>query len=182
MIRGLPAMMRWKLCREHAAHFDGDDRKDEPKVYAVSIIAYGMTVNGDASVLGDLELLGSMKGNIDSEGNVMISGRLVGDIHCKKNVVLKSAAVRGNIYASGTVTIDKDTAVVGDITGRSASIDGRVKGNLIFDETVFIQKDAVFIGDVTANKVAMNEGTQIVGYIKINVEAITSVEFEEVLF
>ena len=153
--------------------------RDTP-VYSASVIADGMTVNGDAKVQGDLELRGAMKGNIKADGNVTITGKLLGDLSCAKDVILISAIVQGNITVSGVINLDKASTVIGDIEARSANIDGKMKGSLVAEESASFQKDALLIGDVTCGKISMSEGAQIVGALKVNMDQVTSAEFEEI--
>ena len=153
--------------------------RDTP-VYSTSVIADGMTVNGDAKVQGDLELRGAMKGNIKADGNVTITGKLLGDLSCAKDVILISAIVQGNITVSGVINLDKASTVIGDIEARSANIDGKMKGSLVAEEAASFQKDALLIGDVTCGKISMSEGAQIVGALKVNMDQVTSAEFEEI--
>ncbi|MFA5636081.1 MAG: polymer-forming cytoskeletal protein [Anaerovoracaceae bacterium] len=155
--------------------------RDAP-VYPMSVIADGMTVDGDAKVQGDLELRGAMKGNITADGNVTITGKLLGDLNCSKDVILISAMVQGNITVSGVINLDKASTVIGDIEARSANIDGKMKGSLVAEDAASFQKDAVLIGDVTSGKISMSEGAQIVGALRVNVEQVSSVEFEEIDF
>jgi cytoskeletal protein CcmA (bactofilin family) len=149
------------------------------KVYPVSVISDGMTVNGDAKVQGDLELRGAMKGNIKADGNVTITGKLLGDLDCTKDVILISAAVQGNISTSGVINLDKESTVVGDIRAKSVTIDGKVKGSLVLEDSACFQKDAVLIGDVTAGSISMSEGAQIIGSLQINTSQVPHIELTE---
>ena len=150
------------------------------QIYPASVISDGMTGNGDAKVQGDLELRGAMKGNISADGNVTITGKLLGDLDCTKDVILISASVQGNISTSGVISLDRESTVIGDIKAKSVTIDGRMKGSLVLEESACFQKDAVLIGDVTADSISMSEGAQIVGSLKINMDQVSEVEFEEI--
>ena len=65
-----------------------------------------------------------MKGNIKADGNVTITGKLLGDLDCTKDVILISAAVQGNISTSVVIILDMESTVVGDIRAKSVTIDG----------------------------------------------------------
>jgi len=149
------------------------------QMHPVSVISDGMTVNGDAKVRGDLELRGAMKGNISADGNVTVTGKLLGDLRSTKDVILISAIIQGNVSAAGTIALDKASTVVGDIEASSATVDGKLKGSLVVEDIASFQKDAVLIGDVTAEKITMEEGSQVVGSIKINMEQVPTIEFKD---
>lgn len=150
------------------------------QMHPVSVISDGMTVTGDAKVRGDLELRGAMKGNIAADGNVTVTGKLLGDLRCTKDVILISAVIQGNISAAGAIILDKTSTIIGDVEAASATVDGKMKGSLKVEETANFQKDAVLIGDVTAGKISMNEGAQVVGAIKINMDQVPSIEFKDI--
>ena len=150
------------------------------QVYQASVIADGMSLNGDAKVQGDLELRGTMKGNITADGNVTITGKLLGDLYCSKDVILISAAVQGNIAAKGVISLDKASTIIGDVEASNAAIDGKMKGSLTVEEAVSLQKDALLVGDVAAGRISMSEGEQVVGTLNINVDQVSSVEFKDI--
>ncbi|NLT49076.1 MAG: polymer-forming cytoskeletal protein [Clostridiales bacterium] len=152
----------------------------DAQVYPVSIIADGMMVDGDAEVKGDIEIRGAIKGNITADGNVSVTGKVQGDLFCKKDVVLISAAVLGNIIASGAISLDKDSTVVGNMDANNVTIDGKIKGSLSVKKTACLKKDAVLIGDVDAGRISMSEGAVIIGSLNIDSDFIPSIEFDEV--
>lgn len=94
----------------------------------------------------------------------------------KKDVILISAAVQGNISTSGVISLDKESTVVGDIRAKSVTIDGKVKGSLVLEDSACFQKDAVLIGDVTAGSISMSEGAQIIGSLQINTSQVPHIE------
>ena len=152
------------------------------KSYPVSVISEGMTINGNVSVKGDLELRGSLKGNVKGEGSMLVSGKQLGNMECAKDLTLNMAAIQGNIKSQGTISVDKDSVVVGDVAAANAIIDGKVKGSLDVKETVTFQKDAVLMGDVSADVISMSEGAQIVGKVKTKGASIPAVKFDEEFF
>lgn len=167
------------LERQKPSGFSGLSGTGESKTYPVSIISEGMMVNGNVSVKGDLELRGSLKGNVKGDGSILVAGKQLGNLESTKDVTLNMATIQGNISSKGIVNVDKESVVVGDMVADNAIIDGKVKGTLDVKETVTFQKDAVLMGDVSAKVISMNEGAQIVGKVKTKGASIPAVRFED---
>lgn len=165
--------------RSKPSGFSGLTGSVGAKSYPVSVISEGMTINGNISVKGDLELRGSLKGNVKGEGSILVSGKQLGNMECAKDLTLSMAAIQGNVKSQGTINIDKESVVVGDVVADNAIIDGKVKGSLDVKETVTFQKDAVLMGDVSANVISMSEGAQIAGKVKTKGASIPPVKFDE---
>lgn len=93
-----------------------------------SLIAAGMSVKGD--VAGDIDLL--------------LEGRLEGNLRCR------------------SVTIGKTGELVGKLQAQEAVIDGRVEGD-IEAKTVKLNVTAVMLGDVRHDVIEVAAGAQIDG-------------------
>lgn len=96
---------------------------------------YSTSSSGKTSIIG-LGLL--IKGEIITEDDLRIDGKLVGNITSTSKVVIgETGIVEGNIEAN-----------VADITGK-------VTGNLFIKELLDMRQHAVIIGDVVASKISM---------------------------
>ena len=131
-----------------------------------TIIAPGTTVIGEVNAEGDVELLGSVKGKILSQGNISVTGKILGDLS-GKDIDLKACAVQGNITATGFVIVDGDSVVIGDIKSESFTLDGKVKGNVIVEKEAKFQPKAILAGNVTAAAITMSQGAKIQGEVNI---------------
>jgi len=121
---------------------DGTDRPEERKSpggeAGVSIIAAGMTIVG----------------NIESNGNVRIDGRLIGKLVCKARVT---------IGGKGRIEGSVDTA--------NALIEGEVHGEIMVRELLQLQESARISGDITTVRLAVQDGAIFTGNIKMGKEA-----------
>jgi cytoskeletal protein CcmA (bactofilin family) len=81
---------------------------------------------------------GTVHGNINAIGNVVITGGTVNNVYTNGNVIISGGTINGNIYAFGTVTITNWPAINGTVN---------LDGNLINSTVNLTGK--VFYGKVT---------------------------------
>ncbi len=129
-------------------------------------ISKGTSIVGELHSDSDIEVLGSMKGNIFTKGNVTVCGKVVGDIK-GANIEMSACNVQGNISAAGTLSIDNESVLVGDIVSENLSIDGKLKGNAQIRNMITCQSNALVLGNVTAAVASISEGAKLQGSIQI---------------
>lgn len=145
-----------------------------------TIIAAGTSMFGDVRSEGEVEVQGKLKGNLEATGSVRITGKVLGDV--KGDAVdLVGCAVQGNVTATSTVRIDAGTVVVGDIIAGSLISDGKMKGNVQVEKTATFQRNAVLAGNVIAALVSISEGAKIQGAVRISQDQDTNALFDEEL-
>jgi cytoskeletal protein CcmA (bactofilin family) len=132
----------------------------------VTTIAKGTVIIGEINADGDVELLGSVKGKIASQGDIKANGKVIGDL-IGRDIELIACAVQGNIIASGMVTVDGDSVVVGDVKGENFCLDGKIKGNVNVAKEAKFQPKAILAGNVTTASIAMSQGAKIQGEVNI---------------
>lgn len=91
---------------------------------AKTIIGEGVIIEGKIRGTGNLIIEGSMKGDVELEGNSITvgpQGRVEGEIVAKDAVI--SGQVNGKINAAGTVNIAQHADFCGEIKAKSISID-----------------------------------------------------------
>lgn len=144
----------------------------------VTTIARGTVIIGEINAEGDVELLGSVKGKVASHGDIRANGKVVGDL-IGNDIDLVSCAVQGNIIASGSVTVDENSVVIGDVKGENFCLDGRIKGNVTVSNEAKFQPKAILAGNVTTSSIAMSQGAKIQGEVNIPLsEKETNIDFD----
>ncbi|MEG1153351.1 MAG: polymer-forming cytoskeletal protein [Ruthenibacterium sp.] len=128
----------------------------------VSTIAAGTVIVGEIHSKGDLNIFGDIQGNIETHGNVSMGGKVIGNIE-GKDVNFSKSSVKGNIIASGTVTLDGKSVVLGDVNSKSISCNGRLKGNLTIDGKAHFLNETILVGNVCAGSLVIEEGARIKG-------------------
>lgn len=88
----------------------------------------------------------TINGNVSTEGDIRIDGKVNGTVTSKAKVVLGITGV-----------------VEGDILCQNAYIDGRVNGNMEVSELLFLSKTAHITGDLKIKKLVVEEGAKFNG-------------------
>ena len=96
---------------------------------------------GAASVVGSAL---SIKGNLESRGEVQVDGAIEGDVHAMRIVVGEAARITGNLLAEDVVVRG---AVSGSIRGNKVTLEAasHVEGD-IFHRLLAIERGAFFEG------------------------------------
>lgn len=88
----------------------------------------------------------TINGDVTTEGDVRIDGKVVGNVTSKAKTVVGSTGV-----------------IEGDILCQNAYIDGRVNGNIEVTELLILSKTAHVIGDIKIKKLVVEEGAKFSG-------------------
>ncbi len=105
-----------------------DDKPAGPN--AMNQFGQGTTINGDVS----------------TEGDIRIDGKVTGNVTSKAKVVLGATGV-----------------VEGDIICQNAYIDGRVNGTIEVSELLLLSKTSHINGDIKIKKLVVEEGAKFNG-------------------
>lgn len=88
----------------------------------------------------------TINGDVSTEGDIRIDGKVNGTVTSKAKVVLGATGV-----------------VEGDILCQNAYVDGRVNGNMEVSELLFLSKTAHITGDLKIKKLVVEEGAKFNG-------------------
>ncbi len=92
-----------------------------------------------------------INGNIEADEDLLVMGRVEGDI----------------TLGNGTLQLEADSSVLGDITARAVTIRGSVVGNVTADEMVHISEEGRVVGDLTTGRVTIEDGAQYSGRVEM---------------
>ena len=136
---------------------------DGPATDENSVITEGMTINGDITSMGSMEVLGKIIGNIEIKGKLNISGTINGNSKAAE-IFADSAKITGEIVSEGSVKVGQSWVIVGNITATSAVIAGAVKGDIDVHGPVILDTSAIVMGDIKSKSVQINNGAVIEGH------------------
>lgn len=95
----------------------------------------------------------TVEGNIESQGNVRIEGKVVGNITTKSKLVMS------------------DTALVeGNIIAQNAEIAGVIKGKIEVADLLVLKASSTINGDILTAKLAVEPGANFNGVCKMSLE------------
>jgi cytoskeletal protein CcmA (bactofilin family) len=103
----------------------------------INLISNGTEITGDIKSNGDIRIDGSLTGNLNTKGKVVIgpTGKVKGEVICKNSEV--SGIVEGKISVGQLLTLKTSSKIVGDIVTFKLSIEPGAKfsGNCKMSES-----------------------------------------------
>jgi cytoskeletal protein CcmA (bactofilin family) len=106
-------------------------KNNETEPAAINLISNGTEISGDIKSGGDIRIDGSLTGNLNTKGKVVIgvTGRVNGEVICKNSEV--SGCIEGKISVSQLLILKASSKILGDIATVKLSIEpgARFSGN-----------------------------------------------------
>lgn len=122
-----------------------------------TIIAEGDEIHGDLKCTGDLELYGTITGNITGSGSLKLCGTLTGDAEGAA-VEVRGSFIKGNISAAGRVEVDSAATVLGNVKAQALTLSGKIRGDVDIAEGLTLAETAVVLGKISTGRITVAEG------------------------
>ncbi len=102
-------------------------KNNESEPAAINLISNGTDITGDIKSSGDIRIDGSLTGNLNTKGKVVIgpTGKVTGEVICKNSEV--SGIVEGRISVSQLLNLKASSKILGDIATSKLSIEPGAK-------------------------------------------------------
>jgi cytoskeletal protein CcmA (bactofilin family) len=94
----------------------------------------------------------SIKGNLASEEDLLMEGRLEGKIEIRQH----------------SITIGKKGQIKADIYGKVITIEGKVEGNLYGEEQLIVRQSGTVRGNIVSPRVVLEDGSNFKGSIDMS--------------
>ncbi len=127
-----------------------------------AVITAGMTITGDVTSSGNMDLIGNITGNIEIFGKLNVTGSITGN-SAAAEIYAESAQINGEVKSKGGVKIGQSSVVIGNIFATSAVIAGAVKGDIDVHGPVILDTSAIVMGNIKSKSVQINNGAVIEG-------------------
>ncbi|MCM1048113.1 MAG: polymer-forming cytoskeletal protein [Clostridiales bacterium] len=127
-----------------------------------AVVTEGMSITGDITSGGSLELIGNVMGNIEILGKLNITGGIQGNSKAAE-IYAEGARINGEVISQGSVKIGQSSVVIGNITANSAVVAGAVKGDIDVHGPVILDTSAIVMGNIKSKSVQINNGAVIEG-------------------
>ena len=137
------------------------------KKIPVSYFAPGTVFEGTLKAVGDVEIAGEFNGDVTSEGNVILSSAVCGNINCS-DLKLRNCVLVGNVEAKGFVDISDDSKVRGNIAASEVRCAGQINGDLNVNSGISLEKTAFVCGTIKTVTISMEKGAVIKGGIEMD--------------
>ena len=96
---------------------------NETESITINLISNGTDITGDIKSNGDIRIDGSLVGNLNTKGKVVIglTGKVRGEVICKNSEI--SGLIEGNIKVSQLLILKATSKIIGDIATSKLSIE-----------------------------------------------------------
>ena len=137
-----------------ADDFDGENKK--------AFICEGVVINGNIESDCDLVLDGRVTGNVKCRDLVIgDSGVIEGDITAVNLTLAKS--ITGNVTVEDRLVIKDNTSLIGDIVAGSVVCEGTVKGNIKCNDLLELRGSCNVKGNCTSERFIIEDGAVVNG-------------------
>ena len=123
---------------------------------AASFLAPGTVFEGSFRAKGDIEIAGELKGDVTSEGSVLLRSNL------QSNITAGS-----DITANGPVTVSEDSKVTGNITAQSLLCAGEINGDIRISGNTQMDANARVSGSVVTGTISVAAGAVLNGSVEM---------------
>lgn len=144
----------------------------------VTVISKGTIINGSLTSDGSVEVVGTINGDVECLGKLIISGKVNGNSTASE-VYVNNTRLDGGIMSEGSVKIGIGTVMVGDIIASSSVIAGTIKGQIDVNGPVVVDSTAVIKGNINAKAVQINNGAVIEGFCSLSYASVDIDSFFE---
>ena len=127
-----------------------------------SIITSGMTITGNITSKGSLEVEGTIIGDVETLGKLDVKGTIKGKSKAAE-IYAECAKINGDVHSEGTIKIGQSSVIIGNIFGKNAVIAGAVKGDIDVQGPVVLDTSAIVMGNIKSKSVQINNGAVIEG-------------------
>ena len=131
-------------------------------VNEVGVIPMGMTVVGNITSNGSLDIMGTVKGNVTVAGKLNITGNIEGDSKAEE-VFADGARIIGEVISNGTIKVGQSSVIKGNLSASSAVLAGAVKGDIDVKGPVILDSTAIIMGNIKSKSIQINNGAAIEG-------------------
>jgi cytoskeletal protein CcmA (bactofilin family) len=105
--------------------------------------------NNDPNQNSALNMIGLgtfIKGDLSSDGDLRIDGKIEGIVKSKSKIAMGASSV-----------------ITGNVVARSADISGRIDGDIQVNETLFLRASAKVNGEIKTSKLVIESGAEFNG-------------------
>ena len=151
---------------ERLAELEAQAGVDEPLAGLAADCTYitaKTKIKGDIETEGDIDLIGTITGNVTCPGKLIVGGHIFGNVEAGE-LYANQAKIEGPIHVTDSVKIGVGSVIIGNITGNSAVIAGAVQGDIDIQGPVIVDSSAVIVGNIKSRSVQINNGAIIEGF------------------
>ena len=130
-----------------------------------TVIGENVEIEGNCTVQGNIEVYGTVNGDISAGGEISIFGKVVGNLS-GENIYLKTAEVKGSLITEGTVELDSLSVLAdGKVLAKNIVSNGNTHCDMEISGIARFQPAARVTGNIRTARISIDEGAIIKGAI-----------------
>lgn len=134
---------------------------------AEAVITEDMVIKGTVNASANISIAGTVLGDVSSEGDVVVKGRIEGNLTVH-SLSVQAGTISGDIVSSGIVIIAENSSVEGNVKAERIEVNGKVVGNLESAARIILNPRSVIEGNITALELSMSEGAELKGNVNVH--------------
>ena len=132
-----------------------------------SYIAPGSVMEGTLKAVGDVEIAGNFKGDITTEGTVILHSNIKGNLSVS-SLNLSGCDLVGDVNAKGLVAVSSDSSIWGNVNADELQCAGKITGRLTVAGNTKLHDTANIDGDIYCSTMSMVRGATVKGKLDIS--------------
>ena len=128
-------------------------------------IAPGTIMEGTLRAVGDVEVAGDFKGDITTEGTVILHSSIEGNLTVS-SLALSGCTLVGDVTAVGMVAVSEDSKIRGNVTAKELHCDGQITGDLNVAGHTALDKTACITGNIKTGTLSVTRGAVLKGSVE----------------
>ncbi len=137
-----------------------------PARAVASYLGPGTVLEGTLRSSGDVEIAGSFKGDIVTEGTVRLCSNIESNVTAEC-VELAGCSLTGDVVAKGTVTVSEGAKIRGSVTAGELLCAGEITGDLNVSGNTALEQRARVDGKVQTGTISVVRGAVIRGAVEM---------------
>jgi len=95
--------------------------------------------------------------NPNSVNRIANTTKFVGDVDSESDIAM-DGKLEGKLKTKGKLVLGAEGVIVGEVYCKSAGISGKIEGKVFVEDIITLQSSAVVNGEITTNKLAIEPG------------------------
>lgn len=145
--------------KEHTQQVENEEKN-------ITIICQDVHLLGNLTSKDDLQMSGTIQGDIVSTKHIHVDGNVNGNLSCH-SLELHNARIKGDIVCTSDAIIREGTSIMGNVTADNLTIGGYVEGNLMIKGALHLLKSASIQGTIEASSLESDKGAILKGQCTI---------------
>ncbi len=131
----------------------------------IAAISQNSVFTGNLETQDNLAIFGRLIGNVTGAASVRVCGAVKGDLHCEA-LQSTQGIIEGDAFVAGDVQLSKNSRMTGNLRCDHAELSGTMIGDIQAVHGIVLTESAVLNGNLCACEIEIHKGAKFNGAIK----------------